>query len=125
VTDYQLSDREIGWLRDIVHYAGLAIEWSASHTTSESLENNLKDRAAVERMLEIVTEACQRMERGRPEPGRFAELFSEPTIHQIRGMGNVLRHDYSGVVAQTIFDTVQEHLPALRHRANVLLASPD
>jgi len=49
---------------------------------------DLKTQAAVERQLQIVTEAAYRL---KPED---EHLCPGPDWRKIRGMGNILRHDY-------------------------------
>lgn len=64
-------------------------------------------RRAVEREIEILSEASRRI------PQRLKE--EEPTIpwHEIAAIGNVLRHDYEVVSDPVVWNVVHEHLPEL------------
>lgn len=64
-------------------------------------------RRAVEREIEIISEASRRISRGLKS--------TEPGIpwHEIAGIGNVLRHDYEIVSDPVVWNVVHEYLPAL------------
>jgi uncharacterized protein with HEPN domain len=64
-------------------------------------------KRAVEREIEIISEASRRIPR--------KLKAEEPGIpwHEIAGIGNVLRHDYKIVSDPVVWNVVQEHLPAL------------
>lgn len=71
---------------------------------------------AVERSLEVIGEAA----------GRVSEQFqaAHPGISwkEIRGMRNVLAHEYGAVDHQVIYKTVTHDLPALLKKLEKLLA---
>ncbi len=65
-------------------------------------------RSAVERQLLIVAEAARRL-------GADAEsLFPGPNWRMIRGLGNVLRHEYDHVSIPRIWHVVQQDIPELK-----------
>jgi uncharacterized protein with HEPN domain len=67
-----------------------------------------RTKSAVERELQIITEAAIRL-------GDYAEILcSGPDWIGFRGMGNVLRHGYHSIDDQTIWDTVHDELPLMR-----------
>ena len=76
-----------------------------------SLDAYRKDRktqAAVERELQIITEAAFRL-------GAEADTICPgPSWKHIRGLGNVLRHAYDDLNPIIIWNTVQQDLPPLR-----------
>ena len=115
-----LSDRERQWIGDILRESAQAIAWLGDQD-AESFEEDARNLAAVERKVMNVTEACLRIERGRGEPGRFAELFPGHEIEKIRGMGNILRHGYDDIQVPVIYDTVKLELPQLHARSKALL----
>lgn len=66
-----------------------------------------KTRSAVERQLQIMTEAAFRLgERG-------PQLCPQIDWQGIRGLGNFLRHEYDRVSDEVIWDVLQERLPEL------------
>lgn len=67
-----------------------------------------KTVAAVERKLQLITEAAVRL-------GDQAEvLCPEIAWRDIRGMGNWLRHQYDRVDLETVWNTVTDDLPRLK-----------
>jgi len=66
-----------------------------------------KTKSAVERELQIITEAAIRL-------GNDAEVLCPgPDWIGFRGMGNVLRHGYHNIDDKTIWDTVHGELPEM------------
>ena len=65
---------------------------------------------AVERCLARITEAAVRI-------GEVAmnEIAPGVPMHVLRGFGNALRHDYDKIDLGTVWATVKNDLPALRH----------
>jgi uncharacterized protein with HEPN domain len=76
--------------------------------TFENYEADLKTKAAVERKMQIITEAAVRL-------GVEASLLC-PSIDWdgFRGMGNILRHAYHRIDDKVVWDTVKEELPPMR-----------
>ena len=80
----------------------------------EAFREDPKTVAAVERKLLLVSEAAIRL-------GEDAErLCPGLPWHNIRGIGNWLRHQYDRVDVETVWNTVIDELPRLR--AGVLRA---
>lgn len=63
---------------------------------------------ATERCIEIVSEASKHI------PDEIKAEHPEVPRHNIRGIGNVFRHDYSVVDDQVVWLTVKVSLPELR-----------
>jgi uncharacterized protein with HEPN domain len=70
---------------------------------------------AVERALQIISEAAIRL-------GAAAELLC-PGLpwHNIRGIGNWLRHQYDRVDVDTVWNTVRDDLPPLEKAVEAVL----
>jgi uncharacterized protein with HEPN domain len=84
--------------------------------SGSAFERDGRTRDAVERCLERICEAAFRL-------GNSAvELVPEQPWHDIRGMGDWFRHAYDRVDLETVWDTVQNDLPALRIDAERALA---
>jgi uncharacterized protein with HEPN domain len=76
--------------------------------TFESYQADLKTKAAVERKMQIITEAAVRL-------GDEASLLCpEIDWEGFRGMGNILRHAYHRVEDRVVWDTVKDELPPMR-----------
>ena len=84
----------------------------------EAFREDPKTVAAVERKLLIVSEAAMRL-------GEDAErLCPGLPWHNIRGIGNWLRHRYDRVDVETVWITVVDHLPPLRSGVLRALTQP-
>lgn len=64
---------------------------------------------AVERCLQRMTEAVIHI-----GADRMAVIAPDIPVHEIRGLGNVLRHEYGRIDLATIYRTVTDKLPGLR-----------
>lgn len=74
----------------------------------EGYRQDRKTRSAVERELQIITEAAIRL-------GDEAETSCPgPDWKGFRGMGNILRHVYHRVDDEIVWNTVKEDLPPMR-----------
>jgi uncharacterized protein with HEPN domain len=77
-------------------------------------------RAAVERKLEIIGEALNRL--SREEPG-LAERI--PDVARIVGFRNVLAHGYDVVDDEVVWDAITTDLPGLTARVAAMLDELD
>ncbi len=94
-------------LRDILEAIDL-IELFPCNMTFESYQTDLKTKSAVERQMQIMTEAAVRL-------GEDAERIAPgPDWEGFRGMGNLLRHAYHRIDDQIIWNTVKDELPRMR-----------
>jgi uncharacterized protein with HEPN domain len=77
---------------------------------------DIKTVDAVERNLQKISEAAIRL-------GTDAEwLCPGLPWHNIRGIGNWLRHQYERVDVQTLWDTVSDDLPPLARAVSTAIA---
>ena len=73
----------------------------------ETYRGDLKTKSAVERQMQIITEAAIRL-------GDDAEALCPGLDWRgFRGMGNILRHGYHLVDDKIVWDTVKDDLPPL------------
>jgi uncharacterized protein with HEPN domain len=94
-------------LRDILEAIDL-IELFVHDMTFESYQTDLKTKSAVERQMQIMTEAAIRL------AGDAERMAPGPDWEGFRGMGNLLRHAYHRIDDQTIWNTVKDELPQMR-----------
>ncbi len=73
----------------------------------DSYRANLLIQSGVERQLNILAEAAFRLR------GTIEILCPQVDWHAIYGLGNFLRHEYHGVCARKIWDSIQHELPPL------------
>ena len=94
-------------LRDILEAIN-HIELFLDGVTFESYKTDLKTKSAVERQMQMMTEAAIRL-------GKDAETIAPgPDWEGFRAMGNILRHAYHRIDDQIVWDTVKEELPPMR-----------
>ena len=102
------TEREAQRLHDIVdniariesHVAGM--DFAAFAADPKTID-------AVERCLQRLTEAAIKI-----GPERMAQISPRTPVEAVRGLGNLLRHDYDGVDLGTIWRTVVGSLPELK-----------
>jgi uncharacterized protein with HEPN domain len=75
----------------------------------ESYLDDLMLRSAVERQFEILGEALNQLSKVAPEIANRV-----PDLPQIVSFRNLLIHGYATVDHQTVWDTIQTHVPGLR-----------
>ena len=95
-------------------------DWIAGYIDDRGFAEFLADRMtrdAVERCLERITEAAVRI-----GPDRMEKIAPGLPLHEVRGLGNVLRHAYEAIDPKLIWDTVQNDLPPLRAACERALA---
>jgi uncharacterized protein with HEPN domain len=80
-------------LRDILEAIDL-IELFLNGMTFESYQTDLKTKSAVERQLQIMTEAAIRL------GGDAEQIAPGPDWEGFHGMGNLLRHAYIGLTTK-------------------------
>ena len=77
-----------------------------------------KTKAAVERKLQVLTEAVIRLE------AEGSEAYPDIDWKAYRGMGNLLRHSYHRVSDEIIWNTMKDDLPVLRKIVQKALHQP-
>jgi uncharacterized protein with HEPN domain len=88
-----------------------AIEGIETHTAGKSLsdfERNWLLKLAIQRALEIVSEASRHI------PDELLSIAPDVPWKQIRGIGNILRHEYHKIADDVIWVVVTEHITPLK-----------
>jgi uncharacterized protein with HEPN domain len=103
-------------LQDVLDSIGL-IETFVEDYDFDGYRDDLRTKSAVERQLQILTEAAYRLgdEADRICPG--------PDWKGYIGMGNLLRHSYHRIDDRIVWDTVVLELPKLKTAVSLALAS--
>lgn len=101
-------------LEDILENVQLVEQFSAGKTFQE-YETDILFRSAVERRLQIITEAAHRL------GADVTRVDPEIDWKGIRGLGNVLRHAYHGISNEAIWRVVTEELPVLKKSVEAAL----
>jgi uncharacterized protein with HEPN domain len=82
-------------------------------------EANWELRFAVQRAIEIISEASRRL------PQELKDTRPEMGWRRAAGIGNVLRHDYQTISNKVVWDVVQEDLPALKTAVEAIAKALD
>ncbi|NTJ42036.1 DUF86 domain-containing protein [Agrobacterium larrymoorei] len=88
-----------------------AIEGIEIHTAGKSLadfESNWLLKFAVQRALEIASEAARHI------PDELLSVAPDIPWRQIRGIGNILRHEYHKIADEVIWAVVTDHIAPLK-----------
>jgi len=113
------SERRISWLRDIVNNC----DRIGRHIAGSSRDDFAKDEKtndAVERCLERICEAAKRLkddERTSKVDRSLDQIYPDVPWSDVRGMGNVLRHDYEIIDIDLVWKTICKRLPVIRDAA--------
>ena len=91
-----------------VRAAGVRITTFADGLTAASYAADELRKSAVERQLEIIGEALNRLRKADPE---FA--FRIPDTSRIIGLRNILAHGYAVVDDAVVWSAVSERMPSL------------
>jgi uncharacterized protein with HEPN domain len=93
----------LGHIRDEIEGIAVALR-GVDHDAF--VENYLLRRAA-ERALQIISEAAKALSKD------LTDRYPEIDWRGVRGLGNVLRHDYERVDADTLWEILSDKLPEL------------
>nr|WP_298096926.1 HepT-like ribonuclease domain-containing protein [uncultured Shinella sp.] len=88
-----------------------AIDGIERHTTGKSLDDFKRDwllRLAIQRALEIISEASRHI------PDDLLLPASDVPWKQIRGIGNILRHEYHRIADDVIWAVITDHIAPLK-----------
>jgi uncharacterized protein with HEPN domain len=97
---------DIPRLTDIVD-ASAFVRNEMADLTLDAFENDRRKRWAVERGIEIISEASRRL------TDELKARHPEIPWPKVAGIGNVLRHDYEDVSAPVMWKVSREDLPLL------------
>ena len=95
----------------VIHDILEAIERAEEITRGKSFdefEASWQLRWLVQRSIEIISEASRAI------PDELANMKPEIPWRKVRGIGNVLRHDYDGLSDRLIWNVVVDELPRLK-----------
>jgi uncharacterized protein with HEPN domain len=104
-------------LEDIRHAAQRIQDFTASRSLQDYQTDEML-RAAVERLFIVIGEALSRLEK--VDVGLANQITD---YRKIIGFRNVLVHGYEIIDDPIVWETIQQHLPILRHQVEKLLAA--
>lgn len=95
------------------------IEHAVAEKSFEDFEMDWLLRHGVQRGMEITSEAARRL------PDDRLKSHADVPWPAIRGMGNILRHEYHRISDRIVWNAICEHLPPLRRALLTLLRDVD
>ena len=93
------------------------IDSALAGTTFAEYEQSWLLRRAVERGLDIISEASRHL------PDELKQRSPEVPWRQIAGIGNVLRHEYQRVEPRLVWNVARDHLAPLEAVVRAALAA--
>ena len=93
------------------------IQSAVAGKTIEDFKENWLLRRGVERGIEIISEAARHV------PDEVLAQHPDIPWKQVRGVGNVLRHEYHRIAETVIWDVVANHLDPLKSAIEAMLKS--
>jgi uncharacterized protein with HEPN domain/predicted nucleotidyltransferase len=99
-----------------------AILFVERYVAGRSLDDYRRDdmlRAAVERKIEIISEATRRL------PDDLTAVHANIPWVKIRGVGNILRHDYDEVYDEVVWNIAAQHIAPLKRAIEAMIAVVD
>ncbi|WP_288429165.1 HepT-like ribonuclease domain-containing protein [uncultured Agrobacterium sp.] len=92
-----------------------------THTFGKSLTEFEQDwllKLAVQRALEIISEAARHL------PDDLTALAPDVPWKQIRGIGNILRHEYHKIADDVVWAVVTDHIQPLEDAVRLMMRAP-
>jgi uncharacterized protein with HEPN domain len=98
---------QLGRLRDILEAARLIATY-VGNTTESDFQANIQKQDAVIRRIEIIGEAAAHLS------GATRRAVQELPFRKMRGMRNVVAHDYANVDPKIVWEVATIHIPEVR-----------
>lgn len=92
------------YLQDIIDSINSIYEYTKDMDL-DAFKNDRKTQDAVVRNIEIIGEAAAQI------PDNIKDLYPDIPWHKMKGMRNIIAHEYFGVRLTTIWETTQVDLP--------------
>jgi uncharacterized protein with HEPN domain len=103
-------------IEELLDYIGQATDY-VHGMTFEQYSSDQKTQRAVERCIEVVSEASRHL------PDDIKARHPEIPSVDVAAIGNVFRHEYHNIAARIVWDTVRLHLPPLETVVRAIEAS--
>ena len=109
---------QLGRLRDILHAAHLIVSYLKGTTETDFVANREKQDAVIRR-IEIIGEATAHL----TEATRQA--IPELPFRKMRGMRNIVAHDYANVDLRIVWEVGNVHVPEISAVLEKFFALPE
>jgi uncharacterized protein with HEPN domain len=92
------------------------IEAAIADRIFKEYESNWVLRRAVERGLEIISEASRHL------PAQWTDQHPAIPWSKVRSLGNILRHEYHTVVDRVLWSICEDDLPKMKQAVEAMIA---
>ena len=103
-----INNKDLDSLEDIIHCINLIYRYSEGLSKEEFYKNQEKQDVLIHR-LEIMGEASKRLS------DKIIDSFPDVPWKQIKGMRDVLIHQYDDIMLEIVWETVQKRIPEIEH----------
>ena len=103
-----INNKDLDSLEDIIHCINLIYRYSEGLSKEEFYKNQEKQDVLIHR-LEIMGEASKRLS------DEIIDSFLDVPWKQIKGMRDVLIHQYDDIMLEIVWETVQKRIPEIEH----------
>lgn len=93
------------------------VETALVGKTRTDFDNDFMLQLGIQRAIEIISEASRHL------PAPLTGQMTQIPWKSIRGMGNILRHEYHRVADDVIWSVIQDDLPPLKAAMKMLRSS--
>lgn len=101
-----INNKDLDSLEDIIHCINLIYRYSKGLSKEEFYKNQEKQDVLIHR-LEIMGEASKRLS------NEIVNTFPDIPWKQIKGMRDVLIHQYDDIMLEIVWETVQKRIPEI------------
>ena len=103
-----INNKDLDSLEDIIHCINLIYRYSEGLSKEEFYKNQEKQDVLIHR-LEIMGEASKRLS------DEIIDSFLDVPWKQIKGMRDVLIHQYDDIMLEIVWETAQKRIPEIEH----------
>ena len=104
------------WLESILEHTE-ALESFCAGLSFEDFQNDLKTRLACEKCIQNISESSNHLSK------EFKEEYKDFPWSQIKGMRNILVHEYFKIDNRIVWDVIQNFIPNLKLQVQNVLNS--
>jgi len=112
-------ERVADYLEHIIQASSRAVDYAGDADNFEDFMRDTRTQDAVVRNIEIIGEAVTQLQKADPD---FTAAHPNIPWEVMRGMRNIVVHEYFGVDPSVVWKTVRNDLPPLIEKVQFLLS---
>ena len=110
-----MSEKDKLNILSILEAISKIFQYCKNHTDAETLYENQRDFDAVMMNFIVIGEMVARLS------DEFLNQHEQIEWHKIRGLRNIVAHNYFGIDAEEVWDIIQTHLPIFKNDLKSIL----